>query len=401
MKTDYIQGNLKWADPRDYAAALADEQDLVFLYSGMAPGRYSFLAWGLEAKTKSLVDLAQGKWFGFLGYGLRTSFEKLEKSPPSSIILPDVLMMKFKNVMVFDHHNKQITRHCERSEAIHDGVRDVDCRASLAMTMHSNMTDNDYLQKVENILDKIRAGDLYQCNLTRKFYGEFKTKPDSLSLFHKLSEISPAPYSAYIRTGNHAIISASPEKFLTVENGIATTTPIKGTLSSSEPIEKLANSEKDKAENLMIVDLMRNDLSRSCDDVKVDKLFEVTSYAKYHHMSSTISGHVRTNALDVVKSCFPPGSMTGAPKIQAIKLATELENIERGVYSGAIGYFDNGNCDLSVVIRTLIIEGNKFEFQVGSGIVADSVPEKELEEIYIKASAIFETLGIKPPLQPI
>ncbi len=398
-----------WADPRDYAAALAEEENVIFLYSGMAPGRYSLLAWGCEEKVESLAGLekklstAKDKfencWFGFFGYGLRTQFEKLEKSGNSYIHLPDLVMMRFKNILVFDHENKQISGHCEHfAKQSRAKCAILDCRASLAMTVESNMTDAEYLRKVEVILEKIRAGELYQCNLTRKFYGEFKEPPDSFALFNTLSEISPAPYSAYIRFGAHSIISASPEKFLTVENAVATTVPIKGTLSSSEPAEKLLNSEKDKAENLMIVDLMRNDLSRSCDDVRVDKLYEVTSYAKYHHMSSTISGNVRTNALDVAKSCFPPGSMTGAPKIQAIKLAAELEDMERGVYSGAIGYFGgDGSCDLSVVIRTLIIEGNKFEFQVGSGIVADSVPEKELEETYIKASAIFETLRCQMP----
>lgn len=400
MKNSFIQEN--WVDPRDYAAALADEEHVALLYSGMAPGRFSILAWGLDKRVESLDELEKnlsynkGKfedfWLGYLGYGLRTRFEKLEHSTESLLTLPDLLFMKFMNVAVFDHQSRSIST---SSKLIAAKIKKLDGKAK---EIKSNMTDAEYLQKVETILNKIGDGELYQCNLTRKFYGEFESKPDSLSLFTKLSEISPAPYSAYIRFGHKAIISASPEKFLTVENGIATTTPIKGTLSSSEPAVKLANSEKDKAENLMIVDLMRNDLSRSCDDVKVEKLFEVTSYANYHHMSSTISGKVRTNALDVAKSCFPPGSMTGAPKIQAIKLANELEKMERGVYSGAIGYFGgDGSCDLSVVIRTLIIDGDKFEFQVGGGIVADSIPEKELEETYVKAKAIFQSLGIMQP----
>ena len=399
-----MTAKLNWADPRSYAAALANEKDLVLLYSGMAPGRYSLLAWDCEEKTESLKEFAQkltsnkhkftNCWFGFLGYGLRDKFEKLERSRNSYITLPDLFMMKFRNILIFNHLSQTITSSCD---SIAGSLRKdpvVKPQDDVVSEIKSNMTDTEYLAKVKTILEKIRAGELYQCNLTRKFYGEFTEIPNALSLFKKLSDISPAPYSAYIKFGDKAIISASPEKFLTVENGIATTTPIKGTLSSSRPVSELANSEKDKAENLMIVDLMRNDLSRECDDVKVDKLFEITSYAKYHHISSTISGKLRTSALAVTESCFPPGSMTGAPKIQAIKLANKLEKIERGVYSGAIGYFGgDGSCDLSVVIRTLIIDGNKFEFQVGSGIVADSVPEKELEEIYVKASAIFEILG--------
>ena len=255
------------------------------------------------------------------------------------------------------------------------------------------MTDEEYKQKVAVIIEKIRAGELYQANLTRKFYGEIKADP--FELFCKLTEISPAPYSAYIKFGDTHIISASPEKFLSIENGVAETCPIKGTLSSSSPAALLALSEKDRAENLMIVDLMRNDLAKTCTNVRVPKLFEITSYKAYHHMSSTILGDTTASPLEVALGCFPPGSMTGAPKISAMKLCSELEGIERGVYSGALGWISGDACDLSVVIRTLIIQGNKFEFQVGGGIVADSTPEKELEEIYVKAGPILKALGVR------
>lgn len=394
-----MTSNQQWQEPIKYAAALKDETHLALLYSGMAPGMFSILAWGLDEECRSLKDFEnkistnlskyENLWIGFFGYGLRTSFEKLTRSADSIITLPDFLMMRFKNIIVFDHHTKTISSPFEHPPL------DIDSKVQVSVKdIKSNMTDDEFLQKVETILEKIRDGEIYQCNLTRKFFGEFSQTPDSLSLFQKLCTLSPAPYSCYLRFGDKTIISASPEKFLTVENGIATTSPIKGTLSAALPAHMLAESEKERAENLMIVDLMRNDLSRACDEVKVEKLFEITSYAKYHHMSSTINGKVRKDALDVVKSCFPPGSMTGAPKIQAIKLAQELEKIERGLYSGAIGYFGgDGSCDLSVVIRTLIIDGTNFEFQVGSGIVSDSIPDKELEEIYIKAKAIFEILG--------
>lgn len=408
MKNTYIQDysacSPKWIDPRHYAATLKAEPNVVFLYSGMSPGRYSIIAWELVEKIDSLNILEQklkynsGKfeeaWFGFLGYGLRVEFEKLQKQNPSSITLPDLLMMKFKHIAIFDHFDKTVKSNMELPLA----VAATSAAPAAGAVLKSNMSDVEYLDNVSAILAKIRDGELYQANLTRKFFGEFKNPVNGLEIFNRLSVISPAPYSSYIKFDGIEIISASPEKFLTVENGIATTTPIKGTISSKLPAGMLADSEKDKSENLMIVDLMRNDLSRACNNVKVEKLFEVTSYAKYHHMSSTISGSLKTNALDVVKACFPPGSMTGAPKIQAMKLCAELETVERGVYSGAIGYFGgDGSCDLSVVIRTIIISGNKFEFQVGGGIVADSTPEKELEEIYVKASAIMEVLGFKQP----
>jgi para-aminobenzoate synthetase component 1 len=383
--------SLPWADPREYAEALKSEANLVFLYSGMEPGTRSFIAWGLEDKLEDLEKLKAdigGYWFGYLGYGLRHELEKLPSAKASHITLPDILMMKFKNLMVFDHAAKTIFSTVDLKPASYKTTQ-----LHNQTTLQSNMTDADFMNKVSSIVAKIKLGELYQANLTRKFYSTLKTD-NSLGLFTQLTKISPAPYSAYIKFGDTAIISASPEKFLTVQNGIATTIPIKGTLGVDSPAALLAMSEKDRSENLMIVDLMRNDLSKTCANVRVPELFKVTSYAKYHHMSSTIVGEARASALDIALGCFPPGSMTGAPKIHAMRLINDLEGVERGVYSGAIGYFNGKNeCDFSVVIRTLIIQDDKFEFQVGCGIVADSVPEKELEESYIKAKPIMELLA--------
>jgi anthranilate/para-aminobenzoate synthase component I len=182
--------------------------------------------------------------------------------------------------------------------------------------------------------------------------------------------------------------------------------PIKGTAprhadTNEDNISKenLARSEKNRAENLMIVDLMRNDFSHSAElgTIKVSSLFDITTHATIHHMSSTIKGQKKESAstLQAIKCCFPPGSMTGAPKIAAMRLCSDLERQERGVYSGAIGWFGgDGSCELSVVIRTLIIQNNRFEFQIGGGIVADSTPEDELQEIYEKARGIMECLNL-------
>lgn len=193
--------------------------------------------------------------------------------------------------------------------------------------------------------------------------------------------------------------------------GNITTRPIKGTAprgadekSDTELRRKLSESEKDRAENLMIVDLMRNDLARSCvtGSIKTESLFDITTHATIHHLSSTVSGKKSENysTIEAVKSAFPPGSMTGAPKIHAMNLCSHLEQQARGVYSGAIGWFGgDGSCELSVVIRTLIIKDKKFEFQVGGGIVADSTPEKELDELINKAKGIM--LALNHPLQTL
>ncbi len=269
------------------------------------------------------------------------------------------------------------------------------------------MSKADYLSKVDLIREAILAGEFYQANLTRKFSGTFAHTPEPFTIFENLCEASPAPYAAFVHTGDACILSSSPERFLQVDAGSRVESrPIKGTLARDirrEPDAigraRLASSEKDRAENLMIVDLMRNDLARGCvlGSVHVENLFEVATYATLHHMDSTIVGQKRpeVSTLELVKGCFPPGSMTGAPKISAMKACATLEGMERGVYSGALGWFGgDGSCDLSVVIRTLIVRENRFEFQVGGAITADSTPEGEWRETLTKARGICAALGI-------
>ena len=224
-----------------------------------------------------------------------------------------------------------------------------------------------------------------------------------------LCAASPAPYSAYLRLGDYHIVSSTPERFLTLDSqGRAETRPIKGTtprfadMAQDELSRKaLEKSVKDRSENLMIVDLMRNDFGRGSvfGSVEVEDLFQVTSYATLHHMASTVKGQKRhgVSSLDFVKACFPPGSMTGAPKVRAMEICSELERHKRGVYSGAIGWFGgDGSVDLAVVIRTLVLRGTDFEFQVGGAVVADSTPEGEWHETLVKARGIARVLGLEP-----
>lgn len=388
--------NLHWANPLKYAAALKDEENLVLLYSGTAAGSKSFLAWGLQEKITDLEELKnshKGKLFGWLGYGLRNQLEDLGQGAQTYIPLDDVFFASFANVLEFDHVNMEVSSSRGDSQVVDIVDKIPTCAEMTKVEINSNMTDAEYMQKVRRIKDDIADGKLYQANLTRKFFGEFVDLPDAFELFCSLAEKSPAPYSAFMKFGDVAIISSSPEKMLSVADGVALTKPIKGTMPASVAAEILAESEKDKAENLMIVDLMRNDLSKTCDDVQVPELFKITSYPAYHHMHSTVTGQLRGNVLDTVLGCFPAGSMTGAPKIAAMNLCNELEGIERGLYSGVLGWIDGENCDFSVVIRTLILRGRKFEFQAGGGITSGSEPEKELAEMYTKAKPIMELLG--------
>jgi len=420
----FIQELLPWSTPLAAASELAsDEHCFVLLYSGQQrknTGRYSYLAlYPMETVTgdnfSALSKLSKSgtpfdnAWFGYLGYELLHNNENIPFETLSYITLPDLCFTRFGLILVFDHHNQSLTSHRmphiklpkisgNANPPVHPPVTD---------SLTSPMPRDEYLQIIERTQEAIARGDFYQANITRKFTGTFTGKPDPFAIFCRLCKASPGTYSAFIRMDDKAIISSSPECFLKIDaNGVMESRPIKGTSPRFPDKEQddnsryyLESSEKERAENLMIVDLMRNDLSRSCEpgSVKVERLFEVSSYATLHHMESTITGQKRPDisTLNAVRNCFPPGSMTGTPKIKAIQWCMEQEKIRRGVYSGALGWFSgDGACDLSVVIRTLIIDGNRFEFQAGGGITTDSEPEKEWQETIIKARGIMAALGI-------
>ncbi len=415
--------SIGWIDPLELAARIRSEH-MVLLYSGtktIYSGRFSYLAYDLrETISATHFDAISAKlsadqpwyanaWFGYFGYGLKNTLENLPAdAAPSIVTLPDLCMMRFGTILRFNHENHAV-------EGWSDDTGEVPTHSQsehlipAVHALHSNMSNGEYLEKVKAIIDAIHRGDLYQANLTRKFFGNFASPVHSFDLFKTLCAVSPAPYSAYIRIHNIGVCSSSPELFLRfTEDHKVESRPIKGTSpripdkeADKRSYEMLANSEKDKAENLMITDLMRNDLSRSCvaGSVHVSDMFAVTSHSNVHHMASTVHGKKKPecSTLDVIKHCFPPGSMTGAPKIKAMKLCTELEVMARGLYAGAIGFLDGaGGGELSVVIRTIITQGDRFEFQVGGGIVADSTPESEMQETFDKARGIIKALGITP-----
>ncbi len=419
----YVTRELPWEEPLRFARKrIAADTIVVLLYSGLKTsysGRFSFLALQ-PITTFSGADVGalrealsrprstfENAWFGYLGYEWVHSLESLPETPPSVIPANTTWLTQFAGIYVFDHERQTLTGY------FHPSYREVlyTEQPSHALPgvqeIHSNMRKEDYLRYVGQLKEAIASGDCYQANLTRKFFGHFAYAPDAFTMYARLCEVSPAPYSAFIQTSEVSILSSSPEQFLHIsESGKISTRPIKGTSRRFEDpardrasLEALRDSEKDRAENLMIVDLMRNDLSRSAvsGSVEVHNLFEVKSFATVHHMDSTITARKQrdVSTLDVVAACFPPGSMTGAPKIRAMEWCHRLEGIQRGIYSGTIGWFGgDGSCDLSVVIRTLILKGNQFEFQVGGGIVADSDPEAEWEETMTKATGIISAIGL-------
>ena len=271
----------------------------------------------------------------------------------------------------------------------------------LALT--SNFTREEYLRAIRRAKDYIAAGDIYQANLSQRLHAKLASNP--LALYRRLATENPSPFAAYLETPEAAIVSCSPERFLQVRGQEVETRPIKGTRPRGATPEEdarlaaeLLASEKDRAENVMIVDLERNDLGRVCEygSVHVPELFAVESYATVHHLVSTVRGRLRpgTTAIDCLREAFPGGSITGAPKVRSMEIIEELEPTRRGVYTGAIGYLCfSGDMDVNIVIRTVIVKDSVAYFQVGGGIVADSDPEAEYQETIDKGQALARALA--------
>ena len=271
------------------------------------------------------------------------------------------------------------------------------------LEIRSSFTHADYLAAVQRVRDYIYAGDIFQANFSQRFEAPLHESP--WTLYTRLRARNAAPFAAYMDLPDATILSASPERFLRIDRaGRVETRPIKGTRPRGLGPEHdaalghaLTESEKDRAENLMIVDLMRNDLSRVClpGTVRVPELFTLERYATVHHLVSTVVGQLAPggDALDVVRAAFPGGSITGAPKLRSMEIIAELEPSQRGVYCGSIGYWSlTGDLDASIAIRTVVARNGRVYFSAGGGIVADSVPEQEYRETLDKARGIIDAL---------
>jgi len=273
---------------------------------------------------------------------------------------------------------------------------------ALPLWLHANFTRDQYLHALQRVKDYIKAGDIYQANLSQRFDAPLPCSP--WALYTSLRQINPAPFAAYLDFGDIIVLSASPEQFLKLDEGRVETRPIKGTRPRGHTPEldaalkeELQQSEKDRAENLMIVDLLRNDLGRVCriGSVAVPEIFALEEYPTVWHLVTAVVGELPAHfgAIDLLRACFPGGSITGAPKIRAMEIIDELEPTARGVYCGAIGYLgSNGTMNTSIVIRTMVVHDGHVYFQAGGGIVADSDPADEYQETLDKAKALIIAL---------
>jgi para-aminobenzoate synthetase component 1 len=358
-----------------------------------------------------------GGAIGYFSYDLGRRLERLPTIAQNPDSLPEMAVGIYQWAVIVDHRERVacLAGYCgnaiekarlQRLAAKLSKHRSIAWRQPFRVTSRitSNMTRSEYLMAFERIKRYIRDGDCYQVNLAQRFSATVEGDP--WLAYRQLRSINPAPYGAYFNLPFSQILSASPERFLRVADGAIESKPIKGTRPrSSIPeadsilVRELANSEKDRAENLMIVDLLRNDLSKCCaiGSIKAPKLFDVESFATVHHLVSTVTGQLDGNsrAVDLLRACFPGGSITGAPKLRAMEIIEELEPERRGVYCGSIGYLGfDGAMDTSIAIRTLTVTRGTATVAAGGGIVADSVGKQEYQETLDKASAMLRLLSM-------
>lgn len=359
-----------------------------------------------------------GGAMGYFSYDLGRRIEKLPVLALDAEDLPEMAVAIYDSVFVVDHHekksylsapseNKVAENHLKSWKELiqqYDSKKKSKKHAKFNVTskVKSNLSFKEYAQAFDKIKTYINAGDCYQVNLTQRFSAS--AEGDLWSTYKALKKINPAPFSAYFNTPFGQILSSSPERFLSVKNGEVSTKPIKGTRPRSDDkeedlalIRELQQSEKDRAENVMIVDLLRNDLGRVCasGSVSVPKLFNIESYATVHHLVSTVKGTLAGNedAISLLRACFPGGSITGAPKIRSMEIIEEIEPHRRGIYCGALGYIDfNGNMDTNIMIRSLIYNNGEVRFWVGGGIVYDSDVNEEYQETFDKGAALLKLL---------
>jgi para-aminobenzoate synthetase component 1 len=352
-----------------------------------------------------------GGAIGYFSYDLARRLEKLPVLAEDAEHIAEMAVGIYPWAVLVDHQQQQTTLVTGGLDA--EKIRQLIAQFSVLPqpgdrpfkvrgAVKANMDSTAYAQAFARIKHYLQAGDCYQVNLTQRFAADYDGEP--WTAYQLLRRLNAAPFSAYLHLPEARILSSSPERFLKLDNGHVETKPIKGTRprkaaadDDRQQITQLANSTKDRAENLMIVDLLRNDIGKTCKkgSVKVPALFAVESYATVHHLVSTVTGELADDqdALDLLRSCFPGGSITGAPKIRAMEIIEELEPHRRGVYCGSIAYISfDGKMDSNIAIRTLVCADHTVRFWAGGGIVNDSVLEEEYQECFDKAAALLQVL---------
>ncbi len=363
-------------------------------------------------KLKEYQTITRDWIFGYLTYDLKNDLEDLKSENHDGLAFPELYFFQPKKLFLIKgttletHYLNMVADELEQDlktinqfvdftkHAVQEGVK-------IKLRIHKD----EYFKKIKSLLSHIHRGDIYEANFCQEFYAE-DTEIVPLEVYDKLNRISRPPFATFLKSNDHYLMSASPERYLKKQGDTIISQPIKGTAKRSSNIledqelrHQLEHSEKERSENIMIVDLVRNDLSQTAikGTVKVEELCKIYTFEQVHQMISTITSKIdtHTHPVDVIKTTFPMGSMTGAPKISAMKIIESLEETKRGLYSGAVGYFTpDGDFDFNVIIRSILYNASKkyVSYSVGGAITSKSNPQDEYEECLIKAKAMRDAL---------
>ena len=363
-------------------------------------------------KLKEYYSTTKDWIFGYLTYDLKNDVEVLKSNNYDALGFPDLYFFQPKKLYLLKGNQVEIQYlNCvdDELEADLNTIKNIKEEQSDSLCsdikIKLRIHKDEYFDKVNTMLTHIHRGDIYEANFCQEFFAE-NTCINPLETYKKLNNISKPPFASFVKLEDKYVLCASPERYIKKEDDIIISQPIKGTAERSESIAEdnqlktdLLNDEKERSENIMIVDLVRNDLSKTAlkGSVEVKELCKIYTFDQVHQMISTVTSKVdvKTHPIDIIKSTFPMGSMTGAPKISAMNIIEHLEETKRGVYSGAIGYFSpNGDFDFNVVIRSILYNATKkyVSYSVGGAITAKSIPLKEYEECLVKAKAMREVL---------
>lgn len=361
---------------------------------------------------KEYQDSTKDWLFGYLTYDLKNAIESLSSKNHDGLEFPDLYFFQPKKLFLI--RDNQVTMHYLRMvddemeedlEAITKIDLNADTEHSETIKIRLRIHKDEYFEKVTTMLKHIQRGDIYEANFCQEFFSE-DAQIDPVSIYNNLNAISQPPFATFLKCNDKYLLSASPERYLKRDGNKVISQPIKGTAKRALDAKedealrvRLMHDEKERSENIMIVDLVRNDLAHTAKrgTVKVEELCKVYTFEQVHQMISTVSSEVEsdTHSVDIIKTTFPMGSMTGAPKISAMKIIEDLEETKRGLYSGAVGYFTpEQDFDFNVIIRSILYNAQKqyVSYSVGSAITAKSDPLKEYEECLIKAKAMRQVL---------
>ena len=407
--------------------SLPDWNNHVFVLHSHSPNKPILIGLGCEeiysvesASGKSLEELQiwlnqNEDWaFGFIAYDTKNAIENLSTQHPNTtgfadlqFVIPQVVIQIKNEIIEFKKNNSSYSEEA-LIRLIHQN--EFNPVSEEHIELQPRITRDEYIRAIHHLLDHIQRGDIYEVNYCQEFFGTHQLR-DPYGLWAKLNKLTEAPFSAYMQSQSLHLLCASPERFMQKTNDVIISQPIKGTIRRGRTNEEdnrlkneLQNNQKERSENVMIVDLVRNDLSHIATkgSVEVKELFGIYSFKTVHHMISTVQARIKDECTftDILRALFPMGSMTGAPKISAMQLIEQYEHNRRGIYSGSVGYITpEGDFDFNVVIRSLVYNSEKSYLSccVGSAITSQCDPQKEYEECLLKAEALFKSLRTHEP----